>query len=436
MKSVGYSCAHCLCFAWLWIVSGQSYAGAWYILGTLGTSPVDACANFGDGTHEPQFFSNAWWCVGTVARQVTWRIDYDVPGACEEPDASGNCTQALDCSGAKPVSTHTEAQTACFKSCAYTTLGGFRDFDNALSVLVYEYVPTGASCSGSEEVVLPDSTLQYSETNEQNLDCRVEGTLQVCINADQSCKLVNGVEVCIDYQTLEDEYNCGTFNGEVVCFEKNAYSNCQYVKGEYLCVYPEGDKIDAASADHPGNGGNANGNSADDILDPDDLINNTPEAQTVQQIVREQAVVQQASEQAETDHPTSSFSGIECDKTVSCSGDAIQCAIARLEKKQLCLSQFNDSEIQQIISSNDQMAPLGTLPGDTLDIHVDDFLETDEYVSSDQQCPEPLSFAVLGQEYEIALTPLCDLASYISWFILFATWFSMSVILAKSLGNG
>ncbi|WP_422411864.1 MULTISPECIES: virulence factor TspB C-terminal domain-related protein [unclassified Endozoicomonas] len=121
---------------------------------------------------------------------------------------------------------------------------------------------------------------------------------------------------------------------------------------------------------------------------------------------------------------------------MACTGDAIQCAIARIQKKQLCLSEFNDSEISSTINDNSDMSPLGTLPGDTFEVHVDDFLDTDVYVTSDNQCPDPISYTVLGVEYEIVLNPLCDLAGYIYYFITFATWFSMSILLAKSLGNG
>ncbi|OED47185.1 hypothetical protein ACH42_03285 [Endozoicomonas sp. (ex Bugula neritina AB1)] len=349
--------------------------------------------------------------------------------------ATGGCDGAPSCSGAKPVSSHTQGKTACYNQCGYTTLGGFRDFDNALSPLVYEYVPTGDSCSGNEAVELLSDASEYTETNEDNLSCRINGSTQICISADESCKLINGIEVCIDNQTREDLMNCGTFNGEVVCFEKNAYSNCKYVKGEYLCVYPEGNKIDSASVDHPGNGGNANGDDKDDILDQQDLTENSPHAQSVKNLVAETNAKNIAQKQADNDLPKTAFSGIECDKTVSCTGDAIQCAMARMQKKQLCLSEFNESEVQKIISDNPQMSPLGTLAGDNLEIHVDDFLDTEEYVTADNQCPEPLSFSVLGTEYQIALTPLCDLASYISYFILFATWFSMAVILAKSLST-
>ena len=350
-------------------------------------------------------------------------------------EVTGACDGAPSCTKAKPVSSHTKGQTACYNYCSYESLGGFRDFDNALSPLIYEYVATGASCSGDEEVDISSNASEYNETNEDDLSCRTDGAYQVCINANESCKLVNGVEICIDHETREDLYNCGTFNGEVLCFPKTTSSSCKLVAGEPLCVYPEGDKIAPDSVDHPNNGGNANRNSNDDFLDQQDLVNNTPEAQAVQEVVKETQIKQIAQKQAENDNPSSSFSGIECDKSVSCSGDAIQCAIARIQKKQLCLSEFNESEIKQIIDSNPQMSPLGSLADDNLEIDVADLLETEEYVTTDNQCPEPLTYSVLGVEYEIVMTPLCDLASYISYFVLFATWFSMAVILAKSLGT-
>ncbi len=360
--------------------------------------------------------------------------NFSTPPECEVYDEIGACTSS--CLSAKPITSSTNVQTACFNQCSYTSLGGFRDYDNALAPIAYEYIPTGGACTGNEETAQLAGVSEYTEINEDELPCRSDGSTQVCISADETCKLINGVPVCIDNETREDQFNCGTFNGEVVCFEKNAYSNCQYVNGEYLCTYPEGDIVDPNSVDHPANGGNANGNSTDDILDQQDLTDNTPEAQTVQGIVKETGIRQQAEIQAENDNPKSAFSGFECDKEVTCSGDAIQCAIARMEKKQLCLSEYNDGEINSIISNNPNMSPLGSLRGDTLEIHVEDFLDTEEYVTSDNQCPDPIGFTVLGAEYEFVLTPLCDLASYISWFILFATWFSMAVILAKSLGNG
>ena len=351
-------------------------------------------------------------------------------------DVTGACDGAPSCNEAKPVTSHTKGQTACYNQCAYESLGGFRDFDNALSPLTYEYVATGASCSGNEAVDISSSASEYSETNDDDLSCRTDGAYQVCINADESCKLINGVQVCIDHETREDLYNCGTFNGEVVCFPKTSSSGCKQVNGEPLCVYPDGDKVDPDSPDHPSNGGNANRNSSDDILDNQDIANNTPEAQAVQEAVKDTQTRHIAKQQAESDNPTSSFSGIECDKAVSCTGDAIQCAIARLQKKQLCLSEFNQSEVQKIIDSNPLMSPLGSQADDNLEINVADLLDTEEYVSTDEQCPEPLTFAVMGVDYQIVMTPLCDLAGYISYFILFATWFSMAVILAKSLGAG
>lgn len=428
------------------LFSSIGYAAQWavYYDRYTASDPATACYSFlsENGYTNPivaKATDTVYSCIGDKSgRTYTHNVFYrdNISGdACssEDLDSNGACSQ-VTCDSAKPVSSHTHGKTACYNQCSYTTLGGFRDFDNALSPLIYEYLPTGSACSGSEDVDLLADTQEYTEISDDE-SCRTDGIYQVCISDNESCKRVNGVEICVDHQTREDLYNCGTFNGEVVCFKKNAYSNCKYINGEYLCVYPEGNKIDSASVDHPGNGGNANGDDSDDILDQQDLTDNTPHAQAVKSMVSETNAQQIAQNQAENDNPSSSFSGIECDKTVSCSGDAIQCAMARMQKKQLCLSQFNESEVQKIINDNPQMSPLGTLAGDNLEIHVEDFLDTEEYVSADNQCPEPLSFAVLGTEYQIALTPLCDLASYISYFILFATWFSMSVILAKSLST-
>ncbi|WP_419833345.1 virulence factor TspB C-terminal domain-related protein [Endozoicomonas atrinae] len=370
----------------------------------------------------------------TSSSSFTGLYQFSTPPACDLYDDIGVCSNP--CLTAKPITSSTNAQTACYNQCGYTTLGGFRDYDNALAPIAYEYIPTGGVCTGNEDSNQLVGVSEYTEINEDELDCRTEGGIQVCINEEKTCKLVNGFPVCVDDETNLDELNCGTFNGAVVCFEKNAYSNCQYVNGDYLCTYPDGDKVSPDSVDHPSNGGNANGQTHDDLLDPQDITDNSPEAQQVQQIVKESAIRQQAEKQAESDNPSSSISGLGCDKEVACTGDAIQCAIARIQKKQLCLSEFNGSQINGLISGNTNMSPLGSLPGDTLEVHVEDFLETDEYVTSDSQCPDPIGYTVLGVEYEIALNPLCDLASYISYFITFATWFSMSVVLAKSMGNG
>ncbi len=441
------------------LLSSFSHAGVWHVFaegGKQGKSPLDVCINisynkasssvlsiypsdsFTAGSYRCQYIYHESGL--SQSKFIVYFAGSAADPANEACDVIDNqtfgCASSNPCLDIKPITSSTNAQTACYNQCGYTTLGGFRDYDNALAPIAYEYLPTGEVCTGNEETSQLAGVSEYTEINEEELDCRSDPGVQVCISEDKSCKIVNGYPVCFDEATNQDELNCGTFNGEVVCFEKNAFSNCQYVNGEYLCTYPEGDKVDPDSVDHPINGGNANGQTHDDILDQQDLTENSPEAQSVKQIVKETGIRQQAEKQAESDNPSSSIAGLGCDKEVSCTGDAIQCAIARMQKKQLCLSEFNEGDINSIISGNDQMSPLGTLPGDTLEIHVDDFLDTEEYVSSDSQCPDSATFTLLGTEHEFVLTPLCDLASYISWFIQLTTWFSMSVILAKSLGNG
>ena len=274
------------------------------------------------------------------------RVGFNLTEPCEQgiDPETYQCIGENNCNNQTAISSPISGVTACYNQCAYDSMGGFRDYDNALSPMSYEYVPTGASCDGSEEVDLSGNADEYSDTNAQQQSCRDDGVYEVCIDAEQSCKIINGVSVCVDNQSREDFYNCGTFNGEVVCFPKNELSNCQYLNGEQFCTYSDGVKVDSDSADHPANGGNANGNNKDDFLDQADLDNNTPEAEAAKKTISDSRAKHIADKQAEIDDPSSSFSGIECDKTVSCSGDAIQCAIARIQKKQLCLSEFNQSE--------------------------------------------------------------------------------------------
>ncbi|OED44140.1 hypothetical protein ACH42_08300 [Endozoicomonas sp. (ex Bugula neritina AB1)] len=427
----------------MFLNSGTGYAAQWavYYDRYTASDPATACFAFltenSYTNHKIEKGTETiYYCMGDKTnRTYTHNVFYreNISGdACspEEIDTGGTCQQAT-CANAVPVSNHTQGKTACYNQCGYTTLGGFRNFDNALSPIVFEYLPTGQACSGNEEVTLLADTQEYTEISEDD-SCRTDGIHQVCITDNESCKRVNGVEVCIDNQTQEDLYNCGTFNGEVVCFEKNAYSNCKYVEGEYLCVYPEGNKIDSASVDHPGNGGNANGNDKDDILDQQDLDQNTPLAQNVKNIVNETNIKKVTEKQAENDNPKSAVSGIECDKAINCTGDPVQCVIARYEKQQACLFEYQESELQQLVDANPNSKPLGFYESDITTIDIEGLISDDGRFTETNSCPDSLSFAVYGKVFSIGFDPMCDLAGYIRYFILFATWFSAAVLIAKS----
>ncbi|MRI32692.1 hypothetical protein EOPP23_06790 [Endozoicomonas sp. OPT23] len=342
----------------------------------------------------------------------------------------GICEPPPDCSTYKPLTSQLNLSQGCYNSCQFENLGAIRDYDNLLAPIQYEYLSTGLTCTSLDQE-LTGST-EYTETSEEGHDCRTTDQYQVCINAETSCKIIDGIESCVDNETREQDYNCGTFNGEVVCIKKSVQSSCTFVNGERLCVYPEGEAIDIASVDHPDNGGNGDGNNNNDILDEQDLSDNSLTAQQVKAIVEEAVAKQQAQKQADRDNPKSAVSGIECDRTLNCTGDPVQCAIAQYEKRQACLSEYKESTIQQMIDANPNTKPLGAFESDTTVVDVENMLSDEGRFTEMNSCPEPLSFGVLEKSFSISLDPMCELAGYIRYFILFATWFSIAVIIAKS----
>lgn len=399
--------------------------------GQVVANPVADCQSYSnyyahavDGETAVRCFRSGYALIASYIRKGD-----GCTGGTYNPDTFA-CEGGISCPDAKPIASTLNLSNGCHNGCAYTNLGGSRDYDNLLSEMTYEYVATGAECIvGDQEITSAEA---YNEVNEAGLDCRTSNSIQFCVNADQTCKLINGVEACIDNQTREDLFNCGTFNGQVVCFEKTTSSHCDYVDGERLCIYPDGVKIDTASVDHPDNGGNANRNDKDDILDQADLDQNTPQAQNVKSIVNDTHIRQQAEKQADTDNPKSAVSGIECDKALNCTGDAVQCAIARYEKQQSCLMEYKQSDLQQLVDTNPNSKPLGTYESDTTVIDLEGLISEEGRFVEASTCPESLSFTVFGKAFFITFDPMCDLAGYIRYFILFATWFSVAVLIAKS----
>lgn len=366
-----------------------------------------------------------------VSSDKIFRFGDSCPSGSSYNPETGGCDEAsLSCPEAKPVASTLNLSMGCHVGCRYENLGGFRDYNNLLSEVTYDYVATGEEClAGDQDITDAEN---YSETNEEGQDCRTSNEIQFCVDDDRTCRFINDQEICINHETREERYNCGTFNGEVVCIEKNEQSNCRFVNGEHLCLYPEGDKVDENSVDHPDNGGNANRNIQDDILDQEDLDQNTPQAQHTQTIIRETIIKQAAQKQAENDNPSSAVSGIECDKAMNCTGDAVQCVIARYEKQQACLFELQTTELHQQIDANPATKPLGSYESDTTLIDLEGMISEDGRFVESASCPEPMSFAVYGKDFAISFDPMCDLAGYIRYFILFATWFSVAVLIAKS----
>ena len=437
---------------WIFIVlmflTQATQADYWYVTSyeDASATPVGACQKYvANYTLEEATFSDyshisrtCWYLVPSgfgYASSIKVKFatsDLQPPDGslCTDLDNyTGSCNQQ-DCSQVKPVSSPMNLSQGCYNNCQYENIGAIRDYDNLLAPVQYEYLNTGLSCTSLDQPI--SGTTEYSETNDDGFDCRTTDQYQVCIDAETSCKIIDGIQSCIDNETREQDYNCGTFNGEVVCIQKSEQTRCSLVNGERLCVYPEGEAIDIGSVDHPDNGGNGDGDSSNDILDEQDLTDNSLTAQQVKDIVQQAIAKQQAEKQAEQDNPKSAVSGIECDRTMNCTGDPVQCAIAQYEKRQACLHEYKASSIQQMIDGNPNSKPLGAYESDTTVIDVENLITDDGRFTETASCPEPLSFSVKNSDFTISLDPMCDLAGYIRYFILFATWFSIAVVIAKS----
>lgn len=86
---------------------------------------------------------------------------------------------------------------------------------------------------------------------------------EVCEATDQNgCIVIDGQLNC-----PTDEAVCGEQNGAFNCVEPEL-EGCGLFNGERICYDPDGNKVPSDSPDHPDNGGNLDGDNANDVTDP------------------------------------------------------------------------------------------------------------------------------------------------------------------------
>jgi len=111
----------------------------------------------------------------------------------------------------------------------------------------------------------------------------------------------------------------------------------------------------------------------------------------------------------EEEKPDSSVGGEACDSTLSCEGDAVQCAILRKQKEQVCMWQYGSLEKAQIettLSGPDYELKEETLPVSGL------FLEAvNKGRWLPQSCPSPERFTVMGRQFEMSYELICRFAT-------------------------
>lgn len=111
----------------------------------------------------------------------------------------------------------------------------------------------------------------------------------------------------------------------------------------------------------------------------------------------------------EEEKPDSSVGGEACDSTLSCEGDAVQCAILRKQKEQVCMWQYGSLEKAQVettLSGPDYELKEETLPVSGL------FLEAvNKGRWLPQSCPSPERFTVMGRQFEMSYELICRFAT-------------------------
>ena len=140
------------------------------------------------------------------------------------------------------------------------------------------------------------------------------------------------------------------------------------------------------------------------------------------------------SEQKPEEQALSKISGMQCESAVSCSGDAIQCAIAKEDKETKCILRdayhFDDTTKNAITS---------TFQGEDYvmeeeDIDIPSFIgERARFLPS--TCPAPIAIALSGKTYNLQTQPFCNFALDISYLIVAFSTLGAALYIGRAFGG-
>ncbi|MNZ18644.1 hypothetical protein D3C78_356610 [compost metagenome] len=211
--------------------------------------------------------------VGSVYNSAT--------GACDtppEPCPTTDIYAAVSCSFVGGV--WVCPGETCRNSCSYlTSPNNTSKCDSGLGMCRQRYTGTGSACSVGSEQCTDTSCVDApapSEPPPAEPSCTTYEGTTVCISDENTgCGTVNGVEGC-----FTPDQNCGTYNGTFTCFPQDKpNNNCGYANGQKVCFDPNNptQQIPPTSADHPNNGGNADGNDNNDPMNPAETSGTSPQ---------------------------------------------------------------------------------------------------------------------------------------------------------------
>jgi hypothetical protein len=206
---------------------------------------------------------------------------------------------------APPQLNYQPAAMVCSAGCAYAYSGSAFSADDDSILNTYTNLQT--DCSGEEADIpltpaddvdppQPDPCSTYENVikcfptedppNCYMNDSGVPGASIPCPGdysdpESERCGFIAGAYTCVD----SGERSCGTVNGTFVCFAKTP-------SGQFSST-----PISTSDPDHPINGGNANGNSTDDVFtDPAEVASNALPAADVKREMQRQGIIRTYSQ--------------------------------------------------------------------------------------------------------------------------------------------
>lgn len=119
--------------------------------------------------------------------------------------------------------------------------------------------------SDSVEEVCPTCISDVPDEGSDQPSCVTVNAHEFCPDAaNPACGTRDGNPYCFNESDA-----CGEFNGQMMCIPSSGGRTCSYAAGQYTCVDKNtGKVISSTSSDHPSNGGNADGNDANDPQAP------------------------------------------------------------------------------------------------------------------------------------------------------------------------
>ncbi|GGE47672.1 hypothetical protein GCM10007421_22430 [Halopseudomonas oceani] len=147
----------------------------------------------------------------------------------------------------------------------------------------------------------------------------------------------------------------------------------------------------------------------------------------------EQEDTSEDSEQKPEEEMVSEISGLNCEASIACSGDAIQCAIASTQKDTKCILQdaldfpTQQSEITSIFQG-DEFAL------DEEEIEIPSFInQGTRFLPS--TCPAPIALALSGKTLQLDTQPFCTFANDLSFLIVAFSALGAALYVGRAFGG-